>query len=99
MDKEKNILFNIGCVKNHKENFDYCLEELIKDATSLQEELEKYKFMFQARGDRFTKALTDIKEYIERCGFKYPPYYLNEEATENLLDMVNKALEGNNGKN
>ena len=32
MNKEKNILFNIDCVKNHKENFDYCLEELIKDA-------------------------------------------------------------------
>lgn len=35
-DKQEGILFTIDCLNSHKYNFDYNLEELIKEAKQLQ---------------------------------------------------------------
>lgn len=37
--RQEGILFTIDCLNSHKYNFDYCLEELIKESKQLQQEL------------------------------------------------------------
>ena len=39
----EDIKFNVGCLKSHKFNFDYCLDELLNNFDYLQKQLEVYK--------------------------------------------------------
>lgn len=39
------------------------------------------------------EVIEEVREHVERCAFNYPPYSLNELATEELLEILDKVKE------
>lgn len=43
--------------------------------------------------DKYKEVIEKVREHVERCAFNYPPYSLNELATEELLEILDKVKE------
>lgn len=52
--RQEGILFTIDCLKDHKYNFDYCLDELIEETTNLQTQLQQKE-----------NIIKEVREYID----------------------------------
>lgn len=63
-DKQEGILFTIDCLNSHKDNFDYNLEELIKEAKKLQSNWNSLRELIIKRLDRYDR-LVSKEEGIE----------------------------------
>lgn len=86
----EDIKFNVGCLKSHKFNFDYCLDELLNNFDYLQKQLEVYENMRK-------EAIEYVKE------FTFEPLLINEdrklimynENLKNFENILNKVGEDN----
>lgn len=72
----------IECLKMHKENFDYCLGELIRESEEKDKEIE-----------RLNNIINEVREYIEET--HYYSEVINEEyllksELKRILDKENK---------
>lgn len=61
-EEQEGILFTIDCLNNHKYNFDYNLEELIKEAKKLQSNWNSLReWLENNEDDTFTaKVIYDV---------------------------------------
>ena len=63
-DKQEGILFTIDCLNSHKYNFDYNLEELIKEAKQLQSNWNSLR-------EYIEKRIQDCKRYYPCCSEEF----------------------------
>ena len=63
-DKQEEILFIIDCLNGHKYNFDYNLEELIKEAKKLQSNWNSLREWLEVN-DRYSQGyFKQVLEYM-----------------------------------
>ena len=77
------IKYNVDCLKSHKFNFDYCLDELLSNFDYLQKQLEAYENMRKEAIELIENVNVSITEYLH--GFGY------ENRKNDLLKILNKV--------
>ncbi len=74
--RQEGILFTIDCLKNHKFNFDYCLDQLIEEATNLQTQLQQKE-----------NIIKEVREWAKKL--KYETLW--QSTREELLKILDKG--------
>lgn len=97
-DKQEGILFTIDCLNSHKYNFDYNLEELIKEAKQLQSNWNSLRELIEQRIYLIEPKGTCINFYCEYDSEDDYVQGMKDQSRLNtlkfILDKMNE-LEGN----
>ena len=85
--RQEGILFTIDCLNNHKYNFDYCLEELIKEAKQLQSNWNSLRRWLQEQNN-FLEGIPTFTKEIER------EHKIQIISYDYVLDKMNELESG-----
>lgn len=88
-DKQEGILFTIDCLNSHKYNFDYNLEELIKEAKQLQSNWNSLREWLESDNQVYFCNQTRQNGKAFETGFKF--------GLAVVLDKMNELEGDNNG--
>ena len=107
-EKQEGILFTIDCLKSHKFNFDYCLDELINYVINLQKTNQDYqKLNGELRKEiaQLTNNWNDLedilKDLIQFCLNNYEKsksynWLTSRDAYLCILNKMKEIEENNN---
>lgn len=95
--KEDDTSYLIDCLKSHKINFDYCLNELLDYITNLQEEnkrLKDYLKIMEKSKDNNLHRFLDYKQRIDKAVEYLEAHTFNEYTHVSKTEYAIKILRG-----
>ena len=97
--KEDDTSYLIDCLKSHKINFDYCLNELLDYITNLQEEIKEWEYIQNIQNNRkYRKRYLEERRkeetnlYLPDYDEVYQRYYEQKERIDKTLDMIDLII-------